>query len=98
MRINVDHAALGRIVSGADGRAAARRAAEKVADAARSEHITVGDLVEDGVGVDIDLPVKVYGTDDGARVVLAHPAGIAVQAKHGTLTRAASSVGLKVQG
>lgn len=98
MKVNVDHAALARIVGGAEGHAAALRAAERVADAARSEGIRVGDLVVDGVGTEIDLPVKTYETDEGARVVLAHPAGIAVQAKHGTLTRAASSVGLKVQG
>jgi hypothetical protein len=46
-----------------------------------------------------DLPVKVdeYTTDRAAAsVTLAHPAGRAVQAKHGLLTRAAASVGLEV--
>lgn len=98
MKVTVDHAALQRIISGREGRAVAHRAAERVADEARSEGIRVGDLVVDGVGTQIDIPVKTYETDEGARVVLAHPAGIAVQAKHGTLTRAASAVGLKVRG
>jgi hypothetical protein len=45
------------------------------------------------------VPVRVYtGTTDRAiaTVVVAHPAGLALQAKHGILTRAASSIGLSV--
>lgn len=98
MRVQVNRSALNRIVTGAAGRTAARHAAEQVADAARAERIRVGDTSRDGIGTEIDLPVEVHDTAAGASVVLAHPAGVAVQAKHGTLTRAASSVGLKVQG
>lgn len=46
-----------------------------------------------------DLPVIVrpYTTDRAASVVvLASPAGVAEQAKHGTLTRAAAAAGLEV--
>jgi hypothetical protein len=46
-----------------------------------------------------ELPVEVhaYTTDRAAAsVVIAHPAGLAVQAKHGALTRAASAEGLEV--
>lgn len=72
-------------------------AANEIADAARLQGITVGDV--DGGKHEIPLPVKVYGDDDNAAaVVLAHPAGIAVQAKHGTLTRAAASKGFEVHG
>lgn len=46
-----------------------------------------------------DLPVTVtdYTTDRAVvSVAIAHPGGMAEQAKHGTLTRAAASVGLEV--
>lgn len=75
--------------------------AEKVADNVRSQGIMV-----DGIPGDITLPVKVYDDDTTtdmkvnrarAAVSLAHPAGKAVQAKHGALTKAAAQVGLKVR-
>lgn len=46
-----------------------------------------------------DVPVEVhaYTTDRAAAAVtIAHPAGIAIQAKYGALTRAASAQGLEV--
>lgn len=69
-------------------------AAENVADNVRRQGFRV-----DGIPGDVELPVKVavYETDRArASVILAHPAGIAVQAKHGALTRAASEAGLEV--
>ncbi len=45
------------------------------------------------------LPIEVtdYTTDRAAvSIAIDHPAGMAEQAKHGTLTRAAASVGLEV--
>lgn len=98
MKVRLDQAALNRVARGPIGRAAARKAADGVADAARGDGIRVGDLNRDGVGVEIDLPVEVRSEGEGSSVVLAHPAGVAVQAKHGTLTRAASANGLKVRG
>ena len=44
---------------------------------------------------DIKLPVEV---DDDGSVTLAHPAGLAVQAKHGALSKAAGDAGLEVGG
>jgi hypothetical protein len=45
------------------------------------------------------VKVKLSTTDRAhAEVILAHPAGIAVQAKHGALTKAASQAGLEVKG
>lgn len=93
--VQIDPTALARIAESAEAKACLRRVAEGVAAAARSERITVGDTTPDGIGREIDLPVEV---SDDAFVVLAHPAGVAVQAKHGTLTRAASARGLKVTG
>lgn len=65
--------------------------AEEIADNVRNEGRTVGHGDE--------LPVKVddYVTDRAASsVTLAHPAGLAVQAKHGSLTKAAAAAGLEV--
>jgi hypothetical protein len=81
--------------------AAVREAAEAVADNVRGQGIRVGD--RDGGSSEEDLPVVVYGPDDTndmrldraqARVVLAHAAGDAVQAKHGALSKAATQAGL----
>lgn len=71
---------------------------EEIAQKVRDQNITVGD--KDGGRHETDLPVKVeVGTSDRARgvVLLAHPAGLAVQAKHGALTKAASASGLQVK-
>lgn len=94
MTVHIDHGALARIAASAQAKAACQGAAEHIADAVRNQNITVDDLRSDGVGILINLPVEVHG----AAVFLAHPAGIAVQAKYGALTRAASAVGLKVKG
>lgn len=69
--------------------------AEEIAENARSSAPDV-----EGIPGDIPLPVTVqtYETDRArATVWLAHPAGLAVQAKHGTLTKAASAAGVKVR-
>lgn len=79
--------------------AATRRAAEDVAKNVRDMGIKVGD--RDGGPHEYDLPVKVtMSTTDRAHanVTLAHPAGQAVQAKHGALTKAAAQAGLDVRG
>jgi hypothetical protein len=54
----------------------------------------------EGIPGDIEIPVKVgvYKTDrPRASVHLAHPSGLAVQAKYGALTKAAADLGLEVQ-
>lgn len=78
---------------------AVQEATEKVAANVESQGITVGD--RDGGKHEIDLPVLVeMTTTDRAKgcVILAHPAGAAVQAKHGALTKAAAAAGLTVTG
>jgi hypothetical protein len=70
-------------------------AAEEIAANVRSQGIMV-----EGVPGDIALPVDVrtrVGDRAAASVALAHPSGIAVQAKHGALTKAASAAGLTVR-
>ena len=74
-------------------------AAEKIAANVRDQGIEVGD--RDGGKYEIPLPVRVsHDTTDRvrSRVTLAHPAGQAVQAKHGALTKAAKQAGLDVKG
>jgi hypothetical protein len=73
------------ILKGPDTEALVARALEKCAAAAQA---------------DTDLPIETetYTTDRAAGViVIAHPAGMAEQAKHGTLTRAAASIGAEVR-
>ena len=78
--------------------------AQEMADAVESQGIQVGD--KDGGRHEKPLPVDVYEnqTTTGmrvdraqARVVLAHASGLAVQAKNGALTKAASAAGLRVK-
>ncbi len=76
---------------------ATQDAAEKVAANVRDQGIKVGD--KDGGSHEKDMPVTVtMTTTDRAHafVTIAHPSGLAVQAKHGSLTKAAGQSGLDV--
>lgn len=98
-RVKLDLRGLEEVAKSGGARALVEGAAEAVADNVRGLGIRV-----DGVPGDVELPVKVYVDDtDGmrvdrasARVVLAHASGLAVQAKHGALSKAASAAGLSV--
>lgn len=77
---------------------AMRLKAEQVAIKLRAMGIRVGD--QDGGARERDLPVSVDSqVTDRARstVTITHPAGLAVQAKHGALTKAAAQAGLEVK-
>jgi hypothetical protein len=103
-KVKLDLGGLEEVAKSREVRAAVHNAAERVADAVKDQGITVGD--KDGGSHEYALPVKVYDdTTDGmrvnratSRVVLAHAAGLAVQAKHGALSKAASAAGLKLKG
>ena len=97
-RIRLNHAEVARILKAAPMVAAVKDAADKVAQNVRDMGIKVGD--KDGGSHEVDLPVTVtmVTTDRAhANVTLAHPAGMAVQAKHGPLTKAAAQAGLDVR-
>ena len=97
--VKLDHRGLGAFLESTAMHALVQEASERIADQVRDQGIRVGD--HDGGRGEIDLPVEVeVTTTDRAHgsVLLAHPAGAAVQAKHGALTRAASAVGLAVRG
>lgn len=96
-RIKLNRAGIAAIMKGAEMQAAINATAEQVAANLRGQKIKVGALKG---GDEIDLPVTVRsGITDRARatVVIAHPAGMAVQAKHGALTKAAAEAGLEVK-
>jgi hypothetical protein len=72
------------------------KVAEEIADGVRDGW----DGRVEGIPGDIEIPVKVstYKSDrPRASVFLAHPSGLAVQAKNGALTKAAADLGLEVQ-
>lgn len=99
MAISLDSRGISELLKSAGVRAATERAAEAVADAVRSQNISVGD--RDGGPHERELPVTVTVTTTDrahANVTIAHPAGQAVQAKHGALTKAAAQAGLDVRG
>ena len=99
-KVRLDLRGLEQVAKSSQVRNEVEALAERVADIARGSGVMV-----EGVPGDTSLPVEVYhGDAQGMRVgrarsavVLAHPAGEAVQAKHGTLTKAAAQAGLKVQ-
>lgn len=98
MTIRLNHKGIEEILKSAPMAAAVKAAAEQVAQNVRDMDIKVGD--KDGGKHEYDLPVTVtMVTTDRAHalVTLAHPAGEAVQAKHGALTKAAAQTGLDVR-
>ena len=58
----------------------------------------IADRVDVGTVTDAEVTVRSYTTDRAAAAVtIAHPAGLSMQAKHGSLTKAAASLGLEVK-
>jgi len=98
-RIRLDHRGIAALLKSAGVAAATKAAGEAVASNVRAMGIKVGDV--DGGPHEVDLPVNVMmvQTDRAkALVTITHPAGLAVQAKHGALTKAAAQAGLDVNG
>lgn len=99
--VHLDPSALRRIKLSSQVRAATRRTAEDVARAVEAQGHLVGDVDVDGNTRQIPLPVLVQeGTapDGSIGVYLAHPAGVAEEAKNGVLARAAAAEGLGLGG
>jgi hypothetical protein len=95
-KVHLNPAGIGQVLRSREVADAVAKLAEQVADNARA---IVPDV--EGVPGEVPLPIEVstYETDRArASVWLAHPAGLATQAKHGTLTKAASELGLEVNG
>jgi hypothetical protein len=93
MNLRLDHAGIAEVL---------RTQCRGIVDAAAASVVAFAEgeapLVDRGrTRIPIDAAAQ---TTDRARAVVAlkHPAGMAVQAKYGTLTRAAAAAGLEVNG
>lgn len=89
VKFKLDRAGVAEILKSNEARALCREAAEKIAEDARS-----------GLRPDIadTVAVSEYTSDRaGCSVTICHPSGLGMQAKYGTLTRAAAAVGLEVR-
>ncbi|MGZ4530732.1 MAG: hypothetical protein ACXVXP_00100 [Mycobacteriaceae bacterium] len=98
-RVKLHKAAIGAFLKGGQVHALVSTKTNEVADHVKALGIKVGD--RDGGPAEYDLPVEsgVDTTDRAHGIVrLRHPSGIAVQAKHGALTKAAAAAGLEVKG
>ncbi len=98
-KVRLDSKGVRAILQSAEMHRAIQVTAEAVAANVEAQNITVGD--RDGGTHEYPLPVEVSMTTTDrahANVTLAHPAGQAVQAKHGALTKAAKQAGLDVKG
>ena len=96
--VKLNHGGLAAVLKSTEMHRLVQDKAEEVAGHVEGLGITVGD--RDGGSHEYQLPVKVDVTTTDrahASVVLAHPAGVAVQAKHGALTKGASAAGLHVR-
>lgn len=97
-RIRLDRKGVAAILKSTEVTRAVNAAAQAVAQNVKAMGVKVGD--HDGGKREYPLPVTVLPiTTDRAKalVTLAHPAGEAVQAKHGALTKAAAAAGLRVR-
>jgi hypothetical protein len=95
-KVHLDYAVLERIAKGPGADRAVKDLAEGIAQKVRDQNIPVGDVDDsNGMSTTISLPVIV---SDAGNVIIAHPAGIAVQAKYGALTKGAAAVGVEVHG
>ena len=97
-KVKLDNAGIRSLLKSAEIARVTEEAADAVKANVEAMGIRVGD--KDGGPHEYDLPVTVrmVETDRAhAIVALAHPAGEAVQAKHGALTKAAAQAGLDVQ-
>jgi len=98
-RVRLNPAGIREFARGEKLKAEIHRKAEEIAANVRDQGIQVGGFK--GHPGEMDLPVDVRDkvTDRAHSVVtIKHPAGLAVQAKHGALTKAASAAGLQVRG
>lgn len=94
--IRFDPASLGAVLKGSQMQDAVRHVAEAIAANVDAQGLVAQSGVGN-VGPEIKGTVRVSVSDRArATVTIAHPAGIAMQAKHGVLTRAANAAGFEV--
>ena len=87
-RLRLDHAGIEEMLKSAE-------VAGVIDDAAAAVASGVSETARDGQAVPVE--VDSYTTDRAAAgVTMAHPAGLGIEAKRGTLSRAAAAAGLEV--
>ncbi|HET7666544.1 MAG TPA: hypothetical protein VFK56_10840 [Mycobacterium sp.] len=92
-----DSAGFAEILKSAGAQRAVTDLAEQVAKSVENQGIQVG-AMSGGGQVEIPVETSTIITDRAhASVTLAHPAGLAVEAKYGALTKAAADAGLEVK-
>lgn len=98
-KVKLNHAGIAEILKSGEMHALIEARAEAVAEAVRDQGITVGAFKGGSGKIALPVEAKVVTTDRAHGIVrIAHPAAIAVQAKYGALTKAASAAGLQVKG
>ncbi|ADG97631.1 conserved hypothetical protein [Segniliparus rotundus DSM 44985] len=99
VKVTLDKQAVGELLKTRFGKLV-DQAAERIASQVRSDPAVIAlsaTITEGSAQAEELVQVDAYTTDrQAAAVVLAHPAGLAVEAKHGVLTRAAKDAGLQV--
>lgn len=97
--VRLDSAGIARLLKSGEFAAATERAAEAIAENIRDQHPSVGAFKGGHGQIDLPVTVRMVTTDRAhAIVALAHPAGLAEQAKYGWLTKGAAQAGLDVKG
>lgn len=90
MKLRLDHRGMEEVLKSVEVAAEVEALADEVAANAREDDAVVRNEVE--------VRVSTYETDRAAAAVtLADPAGLPIEAKHGSLTRAATAAGLEVR-
>lgn len=93
LNVKLDHGGVASLLKSGPMQAMVQGVAEEIANNVRSQGITVAS------GTPLPVTVTTYTTDRAAAsVAIAHAAGVAVQAKHGALSKAASAAGVSVAG
>lgn len=94
LNLRLDHGGIAEILKSGEMASAVHGAAENIAQGVQR-------VMVEGVPGKIPIPVEVRDYDGGDRVAssvsLDHPAGLAVQAKHGVLTAGAAAAGHEVK-
>lgn len=91
VNFRLDRSGIAELLKSPEVAAPLKSLGERVAGNVRAQGLTTGD------GSALPVEVSSYTTDRAAvSVTITHAAGVAMQAKHGALTKAAAAAGLEV--
>lgn len=96
-KVRLDHAGIGQILRSSEVASEVHALAAQVAANVASQGLVASSAGPDSPAQIIAV-VDDYTTDRAASAVtILHPAGLAMQARHGVLTKAAAAAGLEVK-